>query len=90
MTWTTSPAERQINRLKMLKRTMYGRANFDILRARVLQLPMTQCQHAIRGRAWFALMNWKALMGSLRSAVRTRPLPLPRYRAPAATAGSHG
>ena len=34
--WTTSPVEGQISRLKMLKRTMYGRANFDLLRARVL------------------------------------------------------
>jgi transposase len=28
--------EGQINRLKMIKRQMYGRANFDLLRARVL------------------------------------------------------
>jgi len=35
--WTTSPAEGQINRLKMLKRTMYGRAGFPLLRARVLR-----------------------------------------------------
>ncbi len=34
--WTTSPAEGQINRLKMLKRTMYGRAGFELLRACVL------------------------------------------------------
>jgi transposase len=34
--WTTSPAEGQINRLKTLKRTMYGRAGFALLRARVL------------------------------------------------------
>jgi transposase len=34
--WTTSPAEGQINRLKMLKRTMFGRASFALLRARVL------------------------------------------------------
>jgi transposase len=34
--WTTSPAEGQINRLKMLKRSMYGRAGFKLLRARVL------------------------------------------------------
>ena len=34
--WTTSPVEGQINRLKMLKRTMYGRAGFPLLRARVL------------------------------------------------------
>jgi len=35
--WTTSPAEGQINRLKLLKRSMYGRAGFKLLRARVLQ-----------------------------------------------------
>jgi hypothetical protein len=34
--WTTNPAEGQTNRLKMLKRTMYGRAGFRLLRARVL------------------------------------------------------
>ncbi len=34
--WTTSPAEGQINRIKMIKRTMYGRAGFQLLRARVL------------------------------------------------------
>ncbi|MFD1111792.1 ISL3 family transposase [Pseudoroseomonas ludipueritiae] len=35
--WTTSPVEGQINRLKMIKRTMYGRAGFELLRARILQ-----------------------------------------------------
>ena len=34
--WTTSPVEGQVNRLKMIKRTMYGRAGFQLLRARVL------------------------------------------------------
>jgi hypothetical protein len=34
--WTTSPVEGQVNRIKMIKRTMYGRAGFDLLRARVL------------------------------------------------------
>lgn len=34
--WTTSPVEGQISRIKMLKRTMYGRAGFNLLRARVL------------------------------------------------------
>jgi transposase len=34
--WTTSPVEGHINRLKMLKRTMYGRAGFALLRQRVL------------------------------------------------------
>jgi transposase len=35
--WSTSPVEGQINRLKTLKRTMYGRAGFELLRQRVLQ-----------------------------------------------------
>ena len=34
--WTTSPVEGQISRLKMIKRTTYGRAGFSLLRARVL------------------------------------------------------
>lgn len=34
--WSTSPVEGQISRLKLLKRTMYGRAKLDLLRARVL------------------------------------------------------
>ena len=35
--WTTSPAEGQINRIKTIKRSMYGRAGFQLLRARVFQ-----------------------------------------------------
>ncbi|WP_237477086.1 ISL3 family transposase [Lichenibacterium dinghuense] len=35
--WTTSPAEGQINRAKAIKRSMYGRAGFPLLRARVLE-----------------------------------------------------
>ncbi len=34
--WTTSPVEGHVSRIKMLKRTMYGRAGFEFLRARVL------------------------------------------------------
>jgi transposase len=34
--WSNGPAEGHINRLKLLKRQMYGRANFDLLRSRVL------------------------------------------------------
>jgi len=34
--WTTSPVEGQISKLKMIKRTMYGRAEFQLLRARIL------------------------------------------------------
>ena len=34
--WSNGQAEGQINQLKLIKRLMYGRANFDLLRHRVL------------------------------------------------------
>ncbi len=34
--WSNGQLEGQVNRLKMIKRMMYGRAKFDLLRARVL------------------------------------------------------
>jgi transposase len=34
--WSNGQLEGQVNRLKFLKRQMYGRANFDLLRLRVL------------------------------------------------------
>ncbi len=34
--WSTGLVEAQVNRLKLVKRMMYGRANFDLLRLRVL------------------------------------------------------
>ena len=34
--WSNGPVEGQINRLKLIKRQMYGRAGFALLRARVL------------------------------------------------------
>jgi transposase len=34
--WSTGPVEGHINRLKLIKRDMYGRAGFDLLRSRVL------------------------------------------------------
>jgi transposase len=34
--WSQGQVEGQVNRLKLLKRQMYGRAKFDLLRARVL------------------------------------------------------
>ena len=36
MPWSSGQAEGQINKLKLIKRQMYGRANFDFLRRRVL------------------------------------------------------
>jgi len=37
--WSNGPTEGNVNRLKLIKRQMYGRANFDLLRQRVLGMP---------------------------------------------------
>jgi transposase len=34
--WSTGPVEGRITQLKLIKRQMYGRASFDLLRHRVL------------------------------------------------------
>jgi transposase len=34
--WSNGPVEGQVHRLKLIKRSMYGRANFDLLRLRVV------------------------------------------------------
>ena len=34
--WSNGPLEGNINRLKLIKRSMYGRAEFDLLKLRVL------------------------------------------------------
>jgi transposase len=39
MPWSTSPVEGHINRLKMLKRQMFGRAHLDLLSRRFLRAP---------------------------------------------------
>lgn len=38
--WSNGQTEGQVNRLKFIKRQMYGRANFDLLRRRVLGFPV--------------------------------------------------
>jgi transposase len=38
--WNSGPVEGHINRLKTLKRQMYGRADFELLRAGVLPFPL--------------------------------------------------
>lgn len=38
MEWSNGQVEGHVNRLKVLKRTMYGRATFDLLRLRVLHV----------------------------------------------------
>lgn len=34
--WSTGPVEGKINKLKLIKRSMYGRAGLDLLRARIM------------------------------------------------------
>ncbi|RIW07815.1 transposase [Azospirillum brasilense] len=36
MPWSSGQAEAQVNKLKLIKRQMYGRASFDLLCRRVL------------------------------------------------------
>ncbi|CAO4172710.1 Transposase [Methylorubrum aminovorans] len=36
--WNNGPVEGQVNRLKLIKHSMYGSAKFDLLRQRVLQV----------------------------------------------------
>jgi transposase len=38
--WSNGPVEGHVNRLKTLKRQMYGQAEFELLRARVLPFPV--------------------------------------------------
>jgi transposase len=34
--WSTGPVEGKINKLKLIKRSMYGRAGLDLVRARIM------------------------------------------------------
>jgi transposase len=36
--WSNGQVEGQVNRLKLIKRQMFGRAKFDLLRKRVLKM----------------------------------------------------
>jgi transposase len=44
--WSSGQTEGQINRLKMLKRSMYGRASAELLRVRMLALSLV-LQHQL-------------------------------------------
>jgi transposase len=43
--WSNGLLEGHVNRLKLIKRSMYGRAKFDLLRLRVLHSPKTRLQY---------------------------------------------
>jgi transposase len=48
--WSNGPVEGHINRLKTLRRQMYGRAGVALLRARLLPLPTdTRCPPVVTG-----------------------------------------
>jgi transposase len=49
--WSTGPVEGHINRLKMLKRQMFGRARLDLLSCRFVGAPRPQPTQAARPRA---------------------------------------
>ena len=50
--WNSGRVEGTVNKIKMIKRQMYGRAGFDLLRKRVTLHPALP-DHKIRGRARF-------------------------------------
>lgn len=49
LAWSNGHVEGQVNRLTLIKRSMYGRANVDVLRQRVLAAEHNQL-HQKRGR----------------------------------------
>jgi transposase len=49
--WSNGQLEGQVNRLKLLKRQMFGRANFDLLTLRVLHAR----QRKTKSEGWYAL-----------------------------------
>lgn len=55
--WSNGQTEGQVNRLKMLKRQMDGRANFDLLRLRVLCCINLQLSHEVRENHFRALLD---------------------------------
>jgi len=42
--WSNGPVEGQVHRLKLIKRSMYGRANFDLSRLRVCLMRCIACR----------------------------------------------
>jgi len=44
--WSNGPLEGHVNRLKLIKRSMYGRAKLPLLRARVLHVAQKEPSRA--------------------------------------------
>jgi transposase len=70
--WSNGQVEGQINRLKMIKRQMYGRAGFDLLRRRVLNAGWTVChkQERLVGADFYTaslLRAWEVMARRLRT-----------------------
>jgi hypothetical protein len=73
--WSNGPVEGQLNRLKMLKRQMYGRAGIELLRARLLPEPAFSApfgyshQTACKGEApmFDAFISLKSRLGAGRT-----------------------
>ncbi len=63
--WSSGVVEGTVNRIKMIKRQMYGRAGFPLLRKRVLLA--TRYHHEIRVRS-----NFQTVLTSARAAVGAR------------------
>ena len=47
--WSSGGVEGHVNRVKKLKRSMYGRASFELLRTRILTQPSMPLQWASGG-----------------------------------------
>jgi hypothetical protein len=68
--WSNGPVEGHINRLKTLKRQMYGRAGFELLRARLLPMACGSPCTVIEEEP----QMWRSLFtGRLVGANRSRP-----------------
>ena len=73
--WSNGQTEGQINRLKFLKRQMYGRAGLSLLRVRVLPTTGAPVRSEPKlGKAWACLPHRKAATDSI-SAPLTTPWP---------------
>jgi transposase len=60
LSFSNGQVEGQVNRVKLIKRMAYGRANFDLLRQRVLAPTGSSSVHGKCGRATIRLTNTRA------------------------------